>query len=123
VLIGQEAAPFTRIAETEAIQPGEEDRVGVFGIGLATLRQWWEATSTELEKLQTANGVAEEEFANFAKVYRPVYKLGFTPSAPPAKKRRSRRPKVAVVREEGSNGHRKWRRLSIPPVWSRTTSP
>jgi len=106
VLIGQEAAPFTRIAETEAIQPGEEDRVGVFGIGLATLRQWWEATSTELEKLQTANGVAEEEFANFAKVYRPVYKLGFTPSAPPAKKRRSRRPKVAVVREEGSNGHR-----------------
>lgn len=106
VLVGVGAAPFGRIAETVSIQPGEENQVGVFGVGLATLRQWWEETSTELEKLQTANGVAEEEFTGFANVYRPVYRLGFTPSALPAKKRRSERPKVAVVREEGSNGHR-----------------
>lgn len=77
----------------------------VFGIDLVTVRQWWEATSHQLEKLQTSNGVADEEFANHAVSYKPVYRLGFTPT-PTVLTDDGFRPKVAVVREEGSNGDR-----------------
>ncbi|MDP3955333.1 MAG: phosphoribosylformylglycinamidine synthase, partial [bacterium] len=77
----------------------------VFGIDLLILRQWWEATSHQLEKLQTKNGVADEEFATYQTVYEPVYHLGFTPSATVVKDG-DFRPKVAVVREEGTNGDR-----------------
>jgi len=77
----------------------------VFNIDLPTLRQWWEATSHQLEKLQTGNGVADEEFATYQTVHEPVYHLGFTPSATVVKDG-DFRPKVAVVREEGTNGDR-----------------
>jgi phosphoribosylformylglycinamidine synthase len=77
----------------------------VFGIDLPTLRQWWERTSYELEKLQTKNGVADEEFVTYQVVHEPVYHLGFTPSATVVKDG-DFRPKVAVVREEGTNGDR-----------------
>ncbi|MFA5051234.1 MAG: phosphoribosylformylglycinamidine synthase [Patescibacteria group bacterium] len=75
----------------------------VFGIDLSTLRQWWEATSHQLEKLQTKNGVADEEFASYQNIHKPVYQLGFTPSTIIIKDG-DFRPKVAVVREEGTNG-------------------
>ena len=77
----------------------------VFGIDLSTLRQWWEATSHQLEKLQTKNGVANEEFATYQAVHEPVYHLSFTPSATVVKGG-DFRPRVAVVREEGTNGDR-----------------
>jgi len=77
----------------------------VFGIDLTTLRQWWEATSHQLEKLQTENGVADEEFSTYQTVQKPMYYLGFTPSATVVKDG-DFRPKVAIVREEGTNGDR-----------------
>jgi len=77
----------------------------VFDIDLTILRQWWETTSYQLEKLQTKNGVADEEFASYQTVYKPVYQLGFTPSTIIIKDG-DFRPKVAVVREEGTNGDR-----------------
>jgi phosphoribosylformylglycinamidine synthase len=77
----------------------------VFGIDLTTLRQWWEETSHQLEKLQTKNGVADEEFDTYQEVYYPFYHLGFAPRATTIKDG-DFRPKVAVVREEGTNGDR-----------------
>ncbi|PIR93375.1 phosphoribosylformylglycinamidine synthase [Candidatus Falkowbacteria bacterium CG10_big_fil_rev_8_21_14_0_10_43_10] len=77
----------------------------VFGIDLPTFRQWWEATSYQLEKFQTENGVADEEFATYQVLHEPVYHLGFTPNATVVKDG-DFRPKVAVVREEGTNGDR-----------------
>jgi len=77
----------------------------VFGIPLTKLREWWETTSYQLEKLQTENGVADEEFENYRVIHKPVYKLGFTPSVEIVKDG-DYRPKVAVLREEGSNGDR-----------------
>jgi phosphoribosylformylglycinamidine synthase len=99
-LASQGAPPLTWIGHTT-----KEECPSVFGIELATLRQWWEATSYELEKLQTADGVADEEFASFATVYRPVYKIGFKPKSPRTRGAELR-PKVAIVREEGTNGDR-----------------
>lgn len=78
----------------------------VFGLSLTTLRQWWESTSHQLEKLQTKNGVADEEFASYQVIHKPVYRLDFKPSAPMVLKDGEYRPKVAVLREEGSNGDR-----------------
>ena len=77
----------------------------VFGIKLPVLRRWWEATSHELEKLQTENGVADEEFESHLIIQTPVYELSFKPSVP-AVIDGSFRPPVAVVREEGTNGDR-----------------
>jgi len=77
----------------------------VFGIELPTLRKWWEATSHKLEKLQTANGTADEEFAGYSAEREPVYELTFAPVAS-VKTDINFRPKVAIVREEGTNGQR-----------------
>jgi len=99
VLKSQGAPILVNIGETSA-----NDR-RVFGIELSTLRKWWEATSHELEKLQTANGTADEEFAGYSAEREPVYELAFMPDAS-VKTDINFRPKVAVVREEGTNGQR-----------------
>lgn len=90
--------PFERLGRTT------EGRLArVFGIDLPILRQWWEATSHALKKLQTQNGVADEEFASHRDTREPVYHLSFTPKLV-IMKDGDFRPKVAVVREEGING-------------------
>jgi len=77
----------------------------VFGINLTTLRTWWEKTSYHIETLQTSNGVADQEFATYDTLYKPVYKLGFTPKKVSVAEGEFR-PKVAILREEGTNGDR-----------------
>jgi phosphoribosylformylglycinamidine synthase len=77
----------------------------VFGIDLPVLRQLWESTSHQLEKIQTKNGVADEEFLSYKVLHKPTYNLDFVPSVT-AIKDGDFRPKVAVVREEGTNGDR-----------------
>ncbi|OGZ78773.1 MAG: phosphoribosylformylglycinamidine synthase [Candidatus Staskawiczbacteria bacterium RIFOXYB1_FULL_37_44] len=100
VLEKEGASPCIMIGKTTA-----EWIPAVFGVPLTVLRMCWEATSHQLEKLQTKNGVADEEFATYQTVQKPVYHLGFTPSATVVKDG-DFRPKVAVVREEGTNGDR-----------------
>jgi phosphoribosylformylglycinamidine synthase len=100
VLENEGAPSFVSLGKTTCGQPPR-----VFGIDLTILRQWWEATSHQLEKLQTKNGVADEEFATYQTVHEPVYHLGFTPSETVVNDG-DFRPKVAVVREEGTNGDR-----------------
>ncbi len=99
-VLRKEGAPTLQVVGKTTTRPA------VFGIELAKLRQWWESTSYELEKLQTKNGVADEEFASYQVIHDPVYELGFKPTAPVVIKDSEYRPKVAVLREEGSNGDR-----------------
>lgn len=70
------------------------------------LRQIWEETSYQLNRLQTDPGVAMQEKKNIAKRSGQTYRLSFSPTVHPRKKSASIRPKVAIVREEGSNGDR-----------------
>ncbi len=77
----------------------------VFGIDLPTLRQWWEATSHQIEELQTKNRVADEEFEGYKFVPKPIYHLGFTPGST-IMGCQYFQPKVAILREEGTNGDR-----------------
>ncbi|MEY2640729.1 MAG: phosphoribosylformylglycinamidine synthase [Candidatus Parcubacteria bacterium] len=80
---------------------------------ITTLRCWWEATSTALEKLQTHGGCTESEAASHADTLLPgvtapvAYHLTFTPRDTPPKFFEERlKPRVAILREEGTNGDR-----------------
>ena len=71
------------------------------------LRDLWEATSFQLERRQTnPSCVAQEETSLHARTG-PKFAVPFKPMpTPPAILNASRKPAVAIVREEGSNGDR-----------------
>ncbi len=74
---------------------------------MQTLRQWWEETSYQLERLQMNPICAEEEKENIADRKGPAYHLSFTPELTPAHILEAKeKPKVAILRDEGSNSDR-----------------
>ncbi len=71
------------------------------------LRQTWQETSFQLEKLQTNVQCAQQEKINIYDQQTPEYKLTFTPQNTALEILNSNnKPKVAIIREEGSNGDR-----------------
>ena len=80
----------------------------VLNESLWTLRREWERTGYQLrrERLKTCKHQADLEWRNTARRSKPVYQLSFEPSiTAPEILVRDNRPKVAIVREIGSNGH------------------
>ncbi|MGB3222667.1 MAG: phosphoribosylformylglycinamidine synthase [Desulforhopalus sp.] len=74
---------------------------------MIVLRGWWEETSYQLERLQMNPACAEEEKANIYDRKGPSYSLSFTPKPPPKELlTRTDKPKVAILRDEGSNSDR-----------------
>jgi len=76
---------------------------------LASLRDTWEATSFELEKLQCEPTCVRQEQAGLSTRDQPGWTLSFTPTPTPAAvlaRPPSQQPAVAVLRQEGSNGDR-----------------
>uniref|UniRef100_A0A7N6C4D9 Phosphoribosylformylglycinamidine synthase n=1 Tax=Anabas testudineus TaxID=64144 RepID=A0A7N6C4D9_ANATE len=69
---------------------------------LPNLRALWEDTSFQLERLQANELCVQQEKEGLAKRTQPYFNLTFDPSETPT----SGQPRVAVVREEGSNGDR-----------------
>ena len=79
----------------------------VLNEGMRELRQLWEETSYQLERLQMNSKNAEEERANIFKAKNPIYKTTFNPEETlPEVLNSKEKHKVAVIREEGSNGDR-----------------
>ena len=78
----------------------------VFTMTVSRLRDMWYKTSFLLDQKQTANGLAEDRFNNYAKQplnYKfPVNFSGKLPQIDPSKPR----PKAAILREKGSNSER-----------------
>ena len=72
---------------------------------MVDLRDIWEATSFQLERLQTNPQCAHEEEDGLRTRRAPGYKLSFEP-VPLHPVNSDVRPKVAIIREEGSNGDR-----------------
>jgi len=71
------------------------------------LRQWWEETSYQLERLQVKPGCADEEKQNIYDRKGPTYRLSFTPEKTAAAiLAKTNKPKVAILRDEGSNSDR-----------------
>lgn len=79
----------------------------------AQMQQWWSTTSYEMQKLRDNPACAEAEFAALADPKDPglSYKLKFDPAdaGMPAlatlKSLVTQRPRVAILREQGVNGH------------------
>ena len=71
------------------------------------LHDLWEATSFELDKLQSNPACAEQEQEGLKKRHKPAWKLTYEPCATPAEWLASAsKYRVAIIREEGSNGDR-----------------
>jgi phosphoribosylformylglycinamidine synthase len=71
------------------------------------LRDLWEATSFELDRLQADPAHVAGERAGLRHRRPPAYSLSFSPApTSPAVLRRRRKLPVAILREEGSNGDR-----------------
>ncbi|PON96657.1 Phosphoribosylformylglycinamidine synthase [Trema orientale] len=73
----------------------------------SSLRDLWEETSFELEKFQRLASCVDQEKEGLRVRQEPSWKLSFTPSFTDDKyMNATSKPKVAVIREEGSNGDR-----------------
>jgi len=74
---------------------------------MVLLRQWWEETSYQLERLQVNPDCADAEKFNILDRKGPEYHLSFTPQAVlPAILQKIDKPKVVILRDEGSNSDR-----------------
>jgi len=74
---------------------------------MVVLRSWWEETSYQLERLQADPACVEQEKENIYDRKGPSYHLSFTPEpAPAALLERVDKPRVAILRDEGSNSDR-----------------
>jgi phosphoribosylformylglycinamidine synthase len=79
----------------------------VFAQDMRILRDVWEETSYRLDMLQANNDCVIEEKRISYDRKGPSYKLTFTPSVTPQLiLKKKAKPKVAIIREEGSNGDR-----------------
>ena len=71
------------------------------------LHDLWEATSFELDKLQSNPACSEQEQEGLKKRHKPVWKLTYEPRETPAAwLANASKYRVAIIREEGSNGDR-----------------
>lgn len=75
----------------------------ILDIDIPTLLKWWEATSDRLEQEQMNPQLAEEQAGRHDRSG-PVYRLTFQLQSLFLPRRA--KPKVAIIREEGSNGDR-----------------
>jgi len=74
---------------------------------MVLLRGWWEETSYQLERLQMNPACADEEKANIYQRKGARYTVPFTPQPTPATRLAvQEKPKVAILRDEGSNSDR-----------------
>jgi len=74
---------------------------------MESLRAVWEETSFRLEKYQTNAECVAEEKQNIFNQKEPKYNLTFVPEPTPKELlEKNIKPKIAVIREEGSNGDR-----------------
>jgi phosphoribosylformylglycinamidine synthase len=74
---------------------------------MVLLRQWWEETSYQLERLQVNPDCADAEKINILDRTGPEYHLPFAPQPTPAAVlQHAAKPKVAILRDEGSNSDR-----------------
>lgn len=79
----------------------------VLNATMTDLRNVWEATSFQLERRQANPECVIQEETGLSTRKAPPYTLSFTPAqTAPALLNANAKPKVAIIREEGSNGDR-----------------
>jgi len=107
-ILDKSTIPFVILGKTSkkrrvVIYQGGEKR---FDIDTPTLLSWWESTSDQFEQHQMNIEMAKEQAKSHDRPG-PSYHLSFRPEGTPEKLlRRVKKPAVAIIREEGSNGDR-----------------
>jgi phosphoribosylformylglycinamidine synthase len=109
VILGSYGVPFQTIGRTVADKVVDitiHDRI-VMKEDMVKLRAAWEETGYQIDRLQAnPDCVGEERKVNFDREG-PSYQLSFSPQLTPQPVLEYRnKPRVAVLREEGSNGDR-----------------
>ncbi|PIE72519.1 MAG: phosphoribosylformylglycinamidine synthase [Deltaproteobacteria bacterium] len=103
---GLEPTVIGKTTEEKRIQLVYNDQL-VLDEEMPLLRSWWEETSYQLERLQMNPLCAEEERQEIYDRKGPVYTLPFSPEPfPAALLSAQKKPKVAILRDEGSNSDR-----------------
>ncbi|MBW2466000.1 MAG: phosphoribosylformylglycinamidine synthase, partial [Deltaproteobacteria bacterium] len=109
ILLADRNIPFAVIGGTKVekhISITFNDMV-VLAEPMQELRQFWEETSFQLEKLQMNPDCAVAEKENIHDRKGPSYRMSFTPKETPLEILESPdKPKVAILRDEGSNSDR-----------------
>ena len=96
VIAKTQAANRVKVSVKGAVVVDEDEKA---------LHDLWEATSFELDKLQSNPACAEQEQEGLKKRHKPAWKLTYEPRATPAEWLASAsKYRVAIIREEGSNG-------------------
>lgn len=108
-IFSETGVPLLKIGSTKAEQQivvrcnGEV----VLDRAMPELREVWEETSWQLERLQMNAEYADEERNNIRDRRGPQYHLPYTPGvSDPALLQKVEKPKVAILRDEGSNSER-----------------
>jgi phosphoribosylformylglycinamidine synthase len=79
----------------------------VLETSMCVLRERWEETSYQIERLQMNSQCADQERKNIFDRKGPTYRIPFKPKPTPAALFEVKdKPQVAILREEGSNGDR-----------------
>ncbi len=108
-LLNKDSVPFEIIGTTVdstliSVTINDEP---VLNADMRELRNIWEETSYQIERLQADKTCADEERASSYDRQGPGYSLGFDPVDTPVSLLENReKPKVAIIREEGSNSDR-----------------
>jgi phosphoribosylformylglycinamidine synthase len=108
-ILGKAGVPFARIGTATAEKYIRIDYNGkrVLDEQMVVLRGWWEETSYQLERLQIDPACADQEKEQIYDRKGPTYHLPFSPEPPPVELlSRTDKPKVAILRDEGSNSDR-----------------
>ena len=91
---------------SQKIKIVSEDNV-ILDENMLHLREVWEETSHQLNKLQTKEACAIEEKKNIYKRKNPEYRVAFIPEQTLQEiLEKTEKIKIAIIREEGSNGDR-----------------
>ncbi len=87
--------------------PNPESQVTVLDEDMRVLRDIWEETGYRLDRLQRNRDCVEEEKRSIYDMKAPSFSLSFVPEPTPNELiEKGVKPKVAIIREEGSNGDR-----------------
>jgi len=107
-----ELSPYTHVIGTlndqDQLQISHQDQI-IYSESRETLRCWWSETSYRMQALRDNSECAEQEFERLLEKEDPGLNVNLTfdltqdITAPYVKK--NKRPKVAILREQGVNGH------------------
>lgn len=108
-ILSEASVPCTTVGKTRSDYSVSvsDGQTTVLSEDIRDLRDVWETTSFALERLQANPSCVESEQKGLRSRTGPSYKVPYTPAIPsPDVLVSNKKPKVAILREEGSNGDR-----------------